>query len=110
MSSDSGGAQITQEEVEASLNEINELVKTPQFQELLAEMRALPTEELRYRFVRDVVMNKGTLTERGITVPDTMIVQRSVFMDGRPTLFCVTKYLSDRQQKVTVTFDDAQSD
>lgn len=101
-------AEAIRAEVEGSLNEINEVVKSPPFQRLLADMRKLPSEEQRRRFVQDVVINSQALTDRGILVPDGLIVQRSAFADGRPTLFCITKYLSDGEQKVTITFDDAE--
>ncbi len=96
---------ITAEEVKSALNEIREFVVTPQFQALLSEMRQIPAES-RYRFVRDVILNDSALAARTIAAPDGLIIQRSVFMDGRPTLFCVTKYLSDGKRKVTITFDD----
>ena len=95
-------------EVEGSLNEINEFVKSTPFQRLLADMRKLPSQEQRRRFVRDEVINNQALADRGILVPGGLIVQRSVFADGRPTLFCITKHLSDGEQKVTITFDDAE--
>jgi hypothetical protein len=35
-----------------------------------------------------------------------MKIQRSQFGDGRPTIFCVTKLMSDGVRKVTYTFDN----
>ncbi len=58
--------------------------------------------------MRNVVINKDELVARGISVPEGMTVQRSAFADGRPTLFCVTKYLPDRMRKVTITFDNPE--
>jgi hypothetical protein len=96
---------ITEADVEQTMRAINAFIAQAPFQAMLREMRRLPAEERR-RFVEEVVINPAAHAERGITVPPGMIVQRSVFMDGRPTLFCVAKHLRDGARKMTVTFDD----
>ncbi len=95
-------------EVQGSVEAIHEFVSQPGFVNALAELYALPVEE-RPTFVVDVLLNTDEMAKRGVHAPEDLIVQRSVFEDGRPTLFCVTKYLSDRQRKVTITFDDPMS-
>lgn len=44
------------------------------------------------------------MANRGIIVPDEISLERSYFFDNRPSLFCVVKYLKDKQQKITVTY------
>lgn len=97
--------QALRDEVEASVLEIGKFVETDEFQELLTDLWNTPREE-RSDFVRDVVLDDAELERRGIDVPEGMIIQRSAFEDGRPTLFCVSKYLSDGKRKVTITFDN----
>ena len=98
---------VLREQVRSYTTEIAEFVSTEEFQSLLSELYSKPTDE-RHDFVRNVVINKDELTARGISVPEGMTVQRSAFADGRPTLFCVSKYLPDRKRKVTVTFDNPE--
>lgn len=93
-------------EIEQTIGEISEFVYSPKFYPLVQELRSLPIQEHK-RFVRDIIINREELVKRGINVPEGMIVQRSVFGDNRPTLFCVTKYLKEGNRKVTVTIDDS---
>jgi hypothetical protein len=95
--------------IREGLAEIARFVATPSFQALLDEMYALPKNE-RPTFVSDVVIDPQQRARRGITVPDDMVIQRSKFADGRPTLFCVTKVLplAYPWHKVTMTFDSEQ--
>jgi hypothetical protein len=95
------------EEVRSTTTEIAEFVYTEEFQALVSELNRKSVSE-RYDFVRNVVINKDELAKRGISVPEGMIIQRSAFADKRPTLFCVTKYLSDQRYKVTITFDNPE--
>lgn len=97
------------EEVRSHTTEIAEFVFTEEFRSLVSELYSKPTSE-RYEFVREVVINPDQLAKRGISVPEGMTVQRSVFADGRPTLFCVSKHLSDGKRKVTITFDNLTDD
>jgi hypothetical protein len=97
------------EEVHARTTEIAEFVFTVEFRSLLSELYSKTPSE-RHEFVREVVINPDELAKRGISVPEGMTLQRSAFADGRPTLFCVTKYLSDGKRKVTITFDNPTND
>jgi hypothetical protein len=97
------------EEIQNALAEISEFVRTPPFRELLQELWALPLEQ-RKIFVREVFVNRAELRRRGVRVPPGIVVQRSAFRDGRPTLFCVTKHLPAGLlwEKVTITFDNPE--
>jgi hypothetical protein len=97
------------EHVRSATTEVAEFVATEEFQALVAELYSKPVSE-RFAFVRDVAIDKDKLAKRGVSVPEGMTVQRSTFADGRPTLFCVSKYLPDGKRKVTVTFDNPESE
>lgn len=76
------------------------------FAELVAQMWALPPD-LQHEFAELTILDPPFLRDRGISVPDGVIVQRSWFEDQRPTVFCVcAKLPSDFEwDKITVTFD-----
>jgi len=93
------------DEVTSGIIDIGVFVESREFQNLLAELRAVPRSE-RTLFVRDVILNPDELDNRGLQVPAGMAIQRSYFADNRPTLFCVTKYMIDKKWKVTITFDE----
>lgn len=88
------------------LEEINEFTETKEFKSLVEELKGIPTRDSKYEFVRNVVINKEEQKKRGIEVPEGILIQRSYFVDDRPTLFCVVKYLKDGKRKMTITFDD----
>jgi hypothetical protein len=71
-------------------DEIIDFVTTPEFEALMEEMGRLPAVE-RPRFVVSVLLNDEALKNRGIVVPDGLLIQRSAFGDRRPTLFVVKK-------------------
>jgi hypothetical protein len=98
------GPQEFGNEVANGILEIGKFVQTPEFQRLLFELRTIPVER-RVEFVESVVLNRDELAHRGIETPCGMVLQRSYFADNRPTLFCVTKKLSQNEWKVTITFD-----
>lgn len=100
---------IIQSTIRQNLEEIKAFVATPEVQRLLEDLYALPEAD-RPQFVLDVVMDAEARARRGIIVPDNMVIQRSAFADGRPTLFCVSKLipLAYPWRKVTVTFDSAK--
>lgn len=100
--------QKLKEEIEETLLELNKFVGTEEFRKLVTDLRSSP-KNLRHEFVKNTVINPTELTKRKIFVPKDMVIQRSAFRDNRPTLFCVTKYLSDRIRKVTITYDDTQN-
>jgi PKHD-type hydroxylase len=91
-------------EMTNSMNSIVDVVSQSPFQTVLKELYELPSAE-RPRFVKDVLLNPSELQNRDVSIPDDISVQRSWFSDERPTLFCLTKYLSTGE-KVTITFDD----
>lgn len=84
--------------------ELTEFTETPQFQRMLAEMDALSFEE-RDLFVRQHLLAPQELERRGLTPPEGIVIQRSSFGDGRPTVFAVVKYLPNDYRKVTITYD-----
>ena len=79
-----------------------DFVSTPPFEALIDEMMALPQESDKHRFVREVVLSPTARAKRGLDVPDDIVIQRSAFSSGRPTYFCVAKYVRT-DLKVTVT-------
>lgn len=98
-------AEEFRQDIKESIMRIADFVYNTNFHSVVDEMRSLPVEKHR-TYVRNVIINKNELKKRNIDVPDDLIVQRSVFADNRPTLFCLTKYLKDGLRKVTITFDE----
>lgn len=93
--------------VRAEMGAIIDFVVSEPFQFLLAELRFTPFDQ-RPRFVLDVVLDRAEREERGVFVPENMLIQRSTFHDGRPTLFCVSAMtkLAEPWRKLTYTFDN----
>ena len=93
--------------VRKELAAIVDFVVSEPFQFLLAELRFTPFD-LRPQFVLDVVLNQAEREARGVFVPANMLIQRSTFHDGRPTLFCVSAMtkLAEPWRKLTYTFDN----
>lgn len=102
--------EFIQSVIQEGIEEIGQFVVQPQFQTLLEDLYSLPVEE-RPQFVIDVVLNPEEQAQRGIIAPEDMLIQRSVFADGRPTLFCVSKLvpLAYPWHRVTITFDSEMS-
>lgn len=96
--------ETVQKEAREALEKIRDFITTDEFVSLLGELYDLPPEE-RDRYVRTVLLDTGELEKRGIHTPDGIKIQRSQFGDRRPTIFCVTKLMSDGVRKVTYTFD-----
>lgn len=98
--------EFIQSVIATAIGEIGDFVLTTEFQSLVEELYSLPIEE-RAQFVFDVVLSPEQWAQRGIVVPEDMLIQRSTFHDGRPTMFCVSKVvpLASPWHKVTVTFD-----
>jgi hypothetical protein len=86
---------------------LTEYVGRLAFGRLIDDLYELPLDE-RPRFVDEVVLEPEQRQRRGIVEPDGIVVQRSTFADGRPTLFCVSKKLPPGHgwHKITVTFDN----
>lgn len=97
----------------STYDEIIDFVTTPGFKAVMDEFSALHAQD-RPAFVANVLLNEIALAERGVDVPDGILIQRSAFGDRRPTLFVVKKFLperfSDVWQNVNVTFDDEFED
>ncbi len=91
---------------------IDFIVDTP-FKELIETMYKEP-EDARPAFVTDKILNGEYLASQGIKVPDDILIQRSSFGDGRPTLFVVKKYLGEENrdiwENVNITFDQESDD
>jgi hypothetical protein len=98
--------EFIQSVIQEGIEEIGRFAVQPEFQALLEDLYARPREE-RPQFVVDVVLNPEEQARRGIVAPEGMVIQRSAFADGRPTLFCITKKvpLAYPWHKVTITFD-----
>ena len=94
-----------QQEARAGLEAIRDCITSDEFIRVLGELYDHAPEE-RDVFVRSVLLDPDELRRRGVTVPDGITVQRSQFGDQRPTIFCVTKLMSDGVRKVTYTFDN----
>lgn len=89
-----------------------DFVVNPKFKLLVDELYELPPTS-RPTFVREVLINREELTKRGIDVPDDILIQRSSFGDGRPTLFVVKKFLPNDLgvpwENLNLTFDQPHS-
>ena len=96
--------------MQTSLNEIGEFAQSPPFQAMLNEMWAHPPEK-RPDFVLGVILSPTEREKRSVFTPQGLVIQRSTFADGRPTLFCVSKILppGGPWHKVTITFDNSLS-
>jgi hypothetical protein len=104
---------ITSEELyrvmRQAYDDIIGFVSTPAFRQVCSELYSL-TETDRPRYVREVLLDQDRLKEKGVEVPEGLLIQRSAFGDRRPTLFCVKKFIPERfhmyWQNVNITFDN----
>lgn len=96
--------EVVQREARQGLEEIRDFITASPFIAVLGELYDLAPEH-RDAFVRSVLLDAEELARRGIDTPTGLKIQRSQFGDHRPTIFCVTKLLSDNVRKVTYTFD-----
>lgn len=88
-----------------SLDSIATFVTSEPFLRVMREFAEVPRAR-RHDFIRRVLINRDAMQQRGVHVPEDLIIQRSAFEDRRPTLFCVVKHLPEPEKKVTVTFDE----
>lgn len=95
---------ITKEELKEAYKYLASFYNQDNFQDLMNDLFSLD-EQGRFTFVKEVILDERKLNERGIYPPNDILIQRSYFYDNRPTLFCLTKYLSDKKRKVTITID-----
>jgi hypothetical protein len=93
--------------------EIAAFIATPAFRAVYDELLSLPAAE-RTAFVSDVLLRPEALAERGVVVPEGILIQASAFGDRRPTLFAVKKFLPtkyhDAWENVNWTFDNKFED
>lgn len=94
----------------ATLDELIDFVSTPAFRTVVDDLNERPVADWP-DFVEAVLLDESELERRGVVVPEGVLVQRSSFGDGRPTVFCVVKYLPEEYRdlwaKMTLTFDRA---
>ncbi len=88
-----------------SLDAITAFVTSEPFLRVMREFSEVPRSQ-RHDFIRRVLINRDAMAQRGVPVPEDLIIQRSAFEDRRPTIFCVVKHLPEPGKKVTVTFDE----
>jgi hypothetical protein len=97
----------------AGYDSLIEFVTSAPFRRVYGELRSLD-EVQREVYVRTVMLNREQLRNRGVVVPEGILIQRSAFGDRRPTLFCVKTYLPRRfhsaWENVNLTFDRDYSD
>lgn len=111
------GLDFDQEELSKVMrenyDELIEFIIQPNFQKLHGELMALPPQE-RPKFVVDIIINHEALAQRGITVPEGILIQTSAFGDRRPTLFAVKKFLPKKYhgawENVNWTFSNIYED
>jgi|SRR5215211_1075491 len=111
------GLDFNQEELSAVMrrtyDEIIEFITTPAFKAVYEELRSLPGTE-RTAFVNRVLLRPEELANRGVVVPEGILIQASAFGDRRPTLFAVKKFLPPKYhgawENVNWTFDNKYGD
>ena len=69
----------------ATYDELIEVAASAPFKSLMDELGALPAPE-RPDFVLRVILDESQREERGLVLPDGVLVQRSAFGARRPTL------------------------
>jgi len=101
--------QQLRDEMEKGYEKLITISKTHEFQNMINELYSLPPRE-RPRYVAEVILNPIERANRGINIPDDVLVLRSAFGDRRPTLFCIKKYLPlhlhKYWQNVNLTWDN----
>lgn len=92
----------------SAYDELIDFIIDTTFKDVIEDMYKRPESE-RPGYVTDKIMNPEYLRSRGIKVPKDILIQRSSFGDGRPTLFVVKKYLEENDrdiwENVNITFD-----
>jgi len=92
------------EEAKSILKDLRNFASNSNFQKLLKELYTLPASK-QSQFVKEQILNKTSLTKRGIVLPKDILIMRSAFADNRPTLICLVKYKADGISNLTITFD-----
>jgi hypothetical protein len=70
-------------------------ITQPVFIALFSEMMSLPPTK-RPAYVHNVWLNTVELENRGLEIPEGILIQTSAFGDRRPTLFVVKKFLPEK--------------
>src|SRR5688500_16807432 len=83
--------------MEMALDDVIDFVASDPFQALLGELMVQAAEQ-RAQFVDAVVLCPAQLAQRGVAVPEGLVIQRSTFADNRATLFCVSKEIGGSGQ------------
>jgi hypothetical protein len=89
--------------ISSPLEDLIEFTEGENFQKVIKDLYDCNLDS-RYEFVKNILLNRDALNQRGVIIPEGISIQRSYFFDGRSTLFCVVKYLKDSSNKVTITF------
>lgn len=93
--------------------DIIDFLMTDSFRAVHRELMSLPPN-LRPAFVTRVLLDPDELAERGVVVPDGILIQTSAFGDRRPTLFAVKKFLPEKYhgawENVNWTFNNKYDD
>ena len=94
-------------------DELIEFIRQPAFRAIYDELMNLP-KEARPAFVVEVLLDSRELSNRGVIVPDGILIQTSAFGDRRPTLFAVKKFLPEKYhgawENVNWTFSNEYDD
>lgn len=94
-------------------DELIDFVLQPSFKSLVEELYALAPHE-RPNFVKTHILDRKALRDKGVNIPDGILIQRSSFGDRRPTLFVVKKYLPEgfnfAWENLNLTFDQDYAD
>ena len=94
-------------------DDIIAFVSTPSFAAFYVEMMSLDPK-LRPEFIRRVLFQPDEMRQRGIVIPEGVLIQTSAFGDRRPTLFAVKKMMPEKYQVVwenmNMTFNNEYND
>lgn len=110
---DSDRAKHLYQQMRKSYDELIDFIVDTPMKDIIEEMYTMPEDE-RPDFVSEKILNPEYLAGAGVSIPDDILIQRSSFGDGRPTLFVVKKYLDeddrDIWENVNITFDQEADD
>jgi len=107
------GADELQTVMREHYDKLISFVSTPEFRSIFEELMSLDPHQ-RPAFIQEVLLDEAKLAERGIIIPEGILIQRSAFGDRRPTLFAVKHFLPERYrdvwENVNLTFDNEYVD
>jgi hypothetical protein len=104
-------ARVSGELTRDLLEQLRAVYLSPPFVAVLDELWRTQPGEARFRFVKEVLLDRAKLVERGVVLPDTVTIERTYFDDDRPTLFALVTHFPERApfRKATITVDDSPS-